>query len=126
MKLYKNNGYEVHFEHITEFETFIQTENELLEDLRIIRNMIPYDKKILFQVHFRPNIIYDNINLVIDQRESIYNIVNKFCQEMNNTFIYDPSILLNSNNELFNGENHFNSNGHLESFNYIYNNYISK
>ncbi len=31
-----------------------------MEDLKIIRELIPENKKILFQVHFRPNIIYNN------------------------------------------------------------------
>ena len=67
LKLYKNNGFEVQFEITNEYECILQTEEELLEDLQVIRHLIPSNKKILFQVHFRPNIIYndDNKNILL-------------------------------------------------------------
>jgi len=126
LKLYKNNGFEVQFELTTEYDYILQTEEELLEDLEVIRQLIPLNKKILFQVHFRPNIIYNDSNKTIEQREIIYNVINKFCEKNENTFIYDPSILIQTNHSLFDGESHFTSNGHIESFNYIYNNFLIK
>lgn len=123
LKIYKNNSFDVQYELTNEYEVHIQTEEELLEDLHIIRNLIPISKKILFQVHFRPNIIYNNNN-VIEKREIIYNVINDFCNTTKNTFIYDPSILL-QNTSLFDGDTHFNNDGHIESFNYIYKNYIN-
>jgi hypothetical protein len=124
LKLYKNNGFEVQYELTNEYKYTIQTEEELLEDLYVIRKLIP-NKKILFQVHFRPNIIYDNSTKAIEKRELIYHVVNKFCEKNENTFIYDPSILIQSNHSLFDGDTHFVSNGYMESFHYIYNNYIN-
>ena len=126
LKLYKNNGFEVQFEHTSDYESLIQTENELLEDLYTLKNLIPNNKKILFQVHFRPNIIYKNNSLSIDKREIIYNVVNEFCKNNENTFIYDPSIIIQSNNSLYDGDTHFNSDGLIQNFNYIYDNYLSK
>ena len=126
LKLYKNNGFEVHFELTNDYHFILQTEEELLEDLQIIRELIPLNKKILFQVHFRPNIIYNDANKTIEKREILYNLINKFCEKNENTFIYDPSILIQTNNSLFDGDTHFNHIGHIESFNYIYNNYLIK
>ena len=124
LKLYKNDNFEVQYELTTEYNCVLQTEQELYEDLQTIRELIP-NKKILFQVHFRPNIIYNDVNKTIEKREIIYNTVNKFCQQNKNTFMYDPSILLQSNHSLFDGDTHFTDNGHIENFNYIYNNYLN-
>jgi len=125
LKLYKNRGFEVQHELTYNYEYIIQTDKEFLEDLHIIRGLIPANKKLLFQVHFRPNIIYNNTAKTIENREKIYSIISSFCEMNENTFIYDPSILLQANNSLFDGDIHFANNGHLESFNYIYNNYLN-
>jgi len=126
LKLYKNNGFEVQYELTDEYNYILQTEEELFEDLQVIRQLIPFNKKILFQVHFRPNIIYNDANKTIENREVLYNLINKFCEENENTFIYDPSILIQTNHSLFNGDKHFTCSGRIESFNYIYNNYLIK
>jgi hypothetical protein len=126
LKLYKNNGFDVQFELTDEYNYILQTEEELLEDLQVIRQIIPFSKKILFQVHFRPNIIYNDANKTIEKREVLYNLINKFCENNKNTFIYDPSILIQTNHSLFDGDTHFTNSGHIESFNYIYNNYLIK
>jgi len=128
LKLYKNSGFEVQHELTSEYDCILQTEEELLEDLHTIRALIPFNKKILFQVHFRPNIIYNDVSKTIEKREIIYNVINKFCENnINNinTYIYDPSILLQTNHHLFDGDTHFANGGHIESSNYIYNNYIN-
>ncbi len=124
LKLYKNNGFEVQHEVTKEHVCILQTENDLLEDLYYIRKIIPSNKKILFQVHFRPNIIYNDNNKTIVSREIIFNIVNNFCEKNENTYIYDPSVVLQKNKSLFDGDTHFNHNGHIVSFNYIYDNYL--
>lgn len=126
LKLYKNNTFEVQFELTDEYHYILQTEEELLEDLQVIRQLIPLHKKILFQVHFRPNIIYNDASQTIEKREVIYHLINKFCEKNENTFLYDPSILIQTNPSLFDGDTHFTHNGHIESFNYIYNNYLTK
>jgi hypothetical protein len=126
LKLYKNNIFDVQFELTNEYNYILQSEEELLEDLYTIRQAIPFNKKILFQVHFRPNIIYSDTNKTIEKREIIYNLINKFCEKNENTFLYDPSILIKTNNSLFDGDTHFTHNGHIESFNYIYDNYLKK
>jgi hypothetical protein len=126
LKLYKNNDYHVQYEHTQQSNFTLQSEEELFEDLKIIRNMIPSNKKILFQVHFRPNVIFDDNNKTIDKREIIYNVVNKFCENAENTFIYDPSFLIKTNHAFIYGDSHFTDEGHIASFNFIYNNYLLK
>ena len=106
--------------------TAMLTEEALLADLCTIRNLIPKDKKILFQTHFRPQIIYDNDN-IIENREIIYNIVNKFCEDNEKTYIYDPSVLLKTNIEYIESDNsHFTIKGYYASIEYIYDTYLSK
>lgn len=126
LKLYKNNGFEVQFEFTNEYDCILQTTEELLEDLDTLRTIIPNNKKILFQTHFRPNIIYNDPSKIIEKRDIIFNVINNFCKKNENAFIYDPSILIQKDHSLFDGDTHFTHSGHIESFNYIYNNYISK
>ena len=126
LKLYQNDGFEVQHELTGCHNYILQTEDELIEDLQVIRQLIPMNKKILFQVHFRPNIIYNDPNKTIEKREIIYNVINKFCEENENTYIYDPSILIKTNHSLFDGDTLFSESGHIESFNYIYKNYLIK
>jgi hypothetical protein len=121
LKLYRNSGFEVQFELMNDKTYMLQTETELLADLHTIRAMIPSNKKILFQTHFRPNIIHNDPSKTIEQREVIYNVVNKFCEETENTFMYDPSILIRQNHSLFDGDVHFTLSGYAESFQYIFN-----
>ena len=126
LKLYRKDGFEIQFEVANEYDYILQTEEELLEDLNTIRAFIPSNKKILFQVHFRPNIIFNDSNQMIDKREMIYNVINRFCETNENTYLHDPSFLLQNNHSFFDGTNHFNHLGDIENFNQIYNNYILK
>ena len=121
LKLYRNSGFEIQFELTNDKTHTLQTDAELLADLRTLREMIPLNKKILFQTHFRPNIIHNDASKKIEQREVIYNVVNQFCSENENTFIYDPSILIQQNNSFFDGDVHFTPSGYAESFKYIFN-----
>ena len=125
IKRYKYDDFEVQHE-LTNDTTrcILQTEEEIMEDLQTIREMISPNKKILFQLHFRPNIIYNEPNKSIKNREMLFNVISHFCQRTDNTYIYDPSIILQTNHKLFDGDTHFTSIGHRESFNYIYNNYL--
>jgi len=125
LKLYNNSGFEVQHELTNQIQETLQSEQELWDDLHIIRSMLP-NKKILFQCHFRPNIIYNDESKRIVKREIIYNILEQFCRQNEKTYLYDPSILLQSNHSLFDNDTHFIQNGHFESFTYMYNNYLTK
>lgn len=120
LKIYTKDNYQVHSEHTTDFKVNVQTEQELYDDLSILYNMIPKDKKIIFQTHFRPNIIYNNTSKMITQRTIIYNTILNFCKRHSNTYVHDPSILLKSNKTLYNGDVHFNEKGYIANFNHIY------
>ena len=126
LKIYERDGYQVQVELDKENNYVTQTSEDLYNDLVELRNMIPLHKKILFQVHFRPNII-DNVTTsckAIESREIIYNVIKKFTDSIENTFIYDPSIIIKNNIDLYDGAIHFTKLGLQESFNYIYDNYL--
>jgi hypothetical protein len=124
LKLYEKDGYQVQFELTNDYSSSLQCHTDLYNDLKILRELIPEGKKVIFQIHFRPNIIYNDPSKVIDKREVIYNVINNFCKESKNTYLYDPSIILNKDKSLFDGDTHFTSSGHEESFNYLYENFI--
>jgi len=108
----------------SEYNIIIQTESELLNDLNIIKNYFP-NKLIIFQCHFRPNIIYDDETKTITKREIIYNVLLKFCNENKDCILYDPSSLIKSNHNLFDGDTHFTDLGYVENFNIIYDNFLA-
>lgn len=124
LKLYENNGFQVQHELTNEFTCLLQSEIDLYNDLKILQSLIPKGKKILFQIHFRPNVIYNDPSKIIEKREIIYNVVNKYCNTNDNVYLYDPSVLLNVDKSLFDGDTHFSERGHEVSFNYIYDNFI--
>ena len=123
LKLYEKDGYQVQYELTDNYTTRLQTETELYNDLVILRNLIPREKPILFQCHFRPNIIYNDESKKIENREIIYNVLNDFCKNSQNTYLYDPSIVLSQNHSLFDGDTHFNEEGHNENCKYIIEHY---
>lgn len=124
LKLYMRDGYQVQWELTNHYTESLQSESELYNDLKILCGLIPKGKKIIFQSHFRPNIIYNDPSKVIENREIIYNNLKKFCETEENVYLYDPSILLHKNKSLFDGDVHFNNIGHVASFNYLYENFI--
>ena len=125
LKLYTKDGYSVQYELTQDYEYREQTNEELLIDLQKIRFLFP-GKKMLFQTHFRPNIIYQDPSRVIQKREDIYETVKYFCEQNDHTYHYDPSILLETNHSLFDGDTHFTEQGSVENFNTIYANFFSK
>ena len=126
LKLYENDGYNVQRQLTNNYNTIVQSEQDLYNDLIILRNLIPEEKVIIFQCHFRPNIIYNDNSKKIKNREIIYNVLNQFCNNYKNTYLYDPSIILSYNQTLFDGDTHFNNEGYRENLNYILKNYIEK
>jgi len=125
LKLYEKDGYQVQYELTDDYKCIIQSEEDLYSDLILLCNLIPKNKKIIFQVHFRPNIIYNKHNKMIFKREVIYNTIQKFCNQNNNCFLYDPSFILRENNLLFDGDVHFTKNGNIKSFEYLCSNFLS-
>jgi len=123
LKLYTKDNYYVQCEQTNDYTIEIQTKEDLWNDLCILRKMVP--NHLLIQVHFRPNIIYKDETKAIENREIIYNTVKLFCEQHEKTFMYDPSVLL-QNHSFLNDDTHFNTDGHMESFHTIYNNFLSK
>jgi hypothetical protein len=126
IKNYEKDGYQVQYELTDDYIMSVQDEISLYEDLKTLVDLIPKKKQILFQTHFRPNIIHNDDSKTIDKREIIYNILNKFCNENSNTKLYDPSIILINNSSLMDDETHFSPKGYVVNFNYLYDNFIQK
>jgi hypothetical protein len=133
LKIYEVGGYQCQVEHLEDLGEYPDTKNipyilqddaDLYTDLIIIRSLIPSNKKIVFQCHFRPNIIFKDDALRIENREIIYNALKLFCEANANTFLYDPSVILEKDITLFDGYTHFTEKGYEESFKYIYENFI--
>jgi hypothetical protein len=124
IKLYIKNNFYVQYELTNDYETIIQDENELYNDLEILYNLIPKGRKIIFQTHFRPNIIFNDDTKLIKNRELIFNTVQKFSLLNKNVYHYDPSIIIQKNNLLFDNDTHFTHEGYIESFKYLYNTFI--
>lgn len=117
----KNGGYDI----VEKYDTKILSSEELLLKLNILRNLIHSSKPIVFQTHFRPNIMYNNDNMCIKNREIIFDTIENFCKNNSNVFIYDPSIIVKLYGpNMLSDDVHFSKEGHIKNFEYIYNNYI--
>ena len=123
LKLYTKDNYAVQYELTNDYEYSEQSKEDLLIDLQKIRDRVK--GKILFQCHFRPNIIYNDPSRMIQKREIIYETLKYFCGQTPNTYLYDPSVFLQENLHLFDGDTHFTLDGHHESFKYMYDHYLS-
>jgi hypothetical protein len=128
LKQYKYKGHYCQFEQtinneLHEYDITIQTKEELLLDLHILTSFFP-NKKIIFQSHFRPNIIFNDVSKLVPKRELIYRTLLEFCSTVDNCYVYDPSIILCKDNTLFDGDTHFNQRGFDMNFSYLYNTYL--
>ena len=127
IKSYKIKNYFCHFEQFEnniinpECETITLDEALLLEKINELIQLLP-GKKIIFQCHFRPNIIFNDETKKILNREIIYETLLKCCNE--NVFLYDPSIILANNQNLLEDDLHFNDYGLQKSNEYIFKTFI--
>tara|TARA_B100000900_G_scaffold142671_1_gene120967 strand:+ start:26760 stop:27434 length:675 start_codon:yes stop_codon:yes gene_type:complete len=110
---------------VEKYDTKILSREELLLKLYELRNLIHSSKTIVFQTHFRPNIMYSNDNMFIKNREIIFDTIEYFCKNNSNVFIYEPSIIIKLYGPtMLSDDNHFSKEGYIKNFEYIYNNYI--
>lgn len=110
-------------------EEYIQDKDDLYNDLDIIRNMIPIEKKIIFQSHIRLNVIHNDESKRIEKREIINEVVSRYCKdnEEKNIQHFDPSYLVKLNPHILEGDKkHFYDTQYKFVFDYIYKNYITK
>lgn len=118
IKIFEKDGYHLQVELLqrsttTDFTTYLQTEAELLSDLIVLRNLIPKEKKVIFQCHFRPNIIFNNPMLELKNRELIYKVLTEFCKTTEHTYLHDPNIIISNDKALLgHDDTHFSMNGH--------------
>ena len=127
IKSYKMNNYYCHHEQFMnniidpECEIIIFDEIELSKKINELIDLLP-NKKIIFQCHFRPNIIFNDDSKKIENREIIYNSILKCCNK--NVYVYDPSFIITNNLDLLADENHFSDLGLQKSQEYIFKNLI--
>ena len=124
LKLYEKEGYQVQFELTHDYRTLVQSEESLYHDLQRLYAIVPPGKKLIFQTHFRPNIIYNDPSKAIEKREAIYKVVESFCKSHENVYLYDPSVLLQKDMSLYDRDTHFTEAGYAASFQYIYNTFL--
>lgn len=111
MKLYERNGYQVQYELTNDYVRREQTDEELANDLVLIRKMIPSEKPIIFTCNFRPNIIHGHPSL--GTRDRVFQALETFCRDgTNNSYLIDPSVFLRNNPDCYNGEVHFTKDGY--------------
>ena len=114
IKTYKYDNYYCQFEqnddnNVDEYIINIQTSDELLQDLNKIIKFF-FNKIIIFQCHFRPNIIYDDEKFKINKREIIYDTLLKICDNKK-IFLHDPSLLIKEDKTLYDGDTNFTDKG---------------
>jgi hypothetical protein len=119
IKIFEKDGYQLQTNLLnksttSDYRTYIQSETDLNDDLQTLRNMIPKEKKIIFQCHFRLNIIFNNPALEIKNRELINKVLTEFCKNKENTYLNDPSIIMSKDITLLGHDNnHFSAKGHV-------------
>ena len=98
---YELDGFQVQHELCDNYNHSIQSEEEIYNDLLYLLTLLPSNKKIIFQCHFRPNIIYNDKSKAIKNREIIYNILKKLCDNNDQLVLHDPSDLIKNDDSLW-------------------------
>jgi len=119
IKKYELDGFQVQHELCNNYNMSIQSEQEIYNDILYLLTLLPSNKKIIFQCHFRPNIIYNDKSKAIKNREMIYNILKKICDNNDQLVLHDPSDIIKNDNSIYDGNTHWNKKGHEKHFNKI-------
>ena len=120
LKLYERDGFQVQHELTKNYSIRIQTKEDLYNDIQILISMIPPGKTILFQSHFRPQIIFGDPLKTIDSREIIYDtLVQIQLEHPDRIIIHDPSEVIKSNHALMYDDMHFSEWGLDVNFNHL-------
>lgn len=120
LKLYERDGFQVQYELAKDYSMRIQSKEDLYNDIQTLISMIPEGKQILFQSHFRPQIIFDDVAKTIESREIIYDVL----LQIQNVYpdriiVYDPSEIIKSNHALMYDDMHFSEWGLDVNFNHL-------
>ena len=119
IKKYELDGFQVQHELCNNSNNSIQSEEEIYNDLSYLLTLLPSNKKIIFQCHFRPNIILNDENKAIENREIIYNILIRFCNNNDNVLLHDPSDIIKNDHSIYDGGDHWKLKGHIRNFSTI-------
>lgn len=115
IKKYEIEDYQVQHELCSDYNMSIQTRQEIYEDLLYLLTLLPSNKKIIFQCHFRPN-IYNHKSKSIKNREIIYDILKEFCDNNDRLFLHDPSHIIKNDRSTLNNPGHWSPRGHEKNF----------
>jgi len=121
LKIYEKDGFQIQCELTNDNYLREQTKQEIINDLEELYNLIPKGKRIIFQCHFRQNIIHNNPAKKIENREIIYSALIEFQKTHNNVIVCDPSDLVKNNLQYYDGDKHFWESGHLAFFEVLLN-----
>jgi len=80
---------------------------ELYNDIDILCNLLPKGTEIIFQTHFRIDVIRDDPNNYIENRDLIYKVVKKYCEDHPEVKHFDPTYLLRENRDYMQDNEHF-------------------
>tara|TARA_B110000046_G_scaffold15518_1_gene14853 strand:+ start:928 stop:1584 length:657 start_codon:yes stop_codon:yes gene_type:complete len=92
LKYYNYKGFNVRVERCSKAIKSIDNTCDVINKLNQLRSIIPSYKKLVLVSHLRPN-IYRN-GPIIQSRENINKICKEFCSVNNNSYHYDPSIIV--------------------------------
>lgn len=113
MKLYERDGFQLQHELVTnQKHVTMQSTDELQQGLYTLIDMLPPNAHVLFQCHFRPQVIQSGANAV-PNREHIYETLRSVCDSTERAHLHDPSEMLAQDPTLYDRDTHFNHNGHV-------------
>lgn len=116
-KIYEVNDIQIQCELWRRAPSYEQNESQVISDLNHLVKLLPVGAKVLLQCHFRPNIYREDQNLVIPNRELIYNALKKFSDSNPNVILWDPSQMIKQDKRCIGREgNHFTPHGHSRNF----------
>jgi hypothetical protein len=120
LKLYERDGFQVQYELTKDYSIRTQHKEDLYKDIQTLIKMIPEGKPILFQSHFRPQIIYGDSSKTIESREIIYDALVQI-QNLypDRVIIHDPSEIIKLNHALVYDDVHFSEWGLDVNFNHL-------
>jgi hypothetical protein len=129
IKSYTMEGFHIQYEQFDNncplgCNFYIQSKDELINDLNTLIQLVPINKKIIFICHFRPNIIYNNPSLSIANRELIYETLLEISKNNKNIELYDPSIIISQNTDYIVDPEQYSEIGYKKSFDCLYNNFL--
>lgn len=125
MKLYERDGYQVQFELTDDYTMARQTVDDLVRDLETLVGMVPAGRRIVFQSHFRPQIVSGALSDAdgggrVQSREDIFHALRLVASRHANVLVHDPSELIRADRAMLGDPTHFSPMGYQKNFAHVY------